>query len=203
MDAAPSPPPTDVPSTATTGAAPAGDGGLRHASVDSPVGVLRVVVDADGSLAGLYLPEHRPAPRSEALGVEVPGPAVAQDAALAAAVAAVLAHLDGAAASVAVPVAEVAGTEFQRAVWARVAAIPYGETATYGQLAAAVGRPTAVRAVGAAIARNPVCLAVPCHRVVATGGAVTGYAGGVELKRWLLDLEASHSGQLTAPAPPA
>ncbi len=68
--------------------------------------------------------------------------------------------------------------------------MPYGSTVTYGELAAAVGRPAAVRAVGAANGRNPVCIVVPCHRVVGAGGALTGYSGGLDRKRALLALEA-------------
>jgi methylated-DNA-[protein]-cysteine S-methyltransferase len=81
------------------------------------------------------------------------------------------------------------GTEFDRAVWAAVADIGYGETATYGELAARIGHPGAARAVGAANGRNPIALVVPCHRVIGAGGALTGYAYGVERKRALLELE--------------
>jgi methylated-DNA-[protein]-cysteine S-methyltransferase len=82
-----------------------------------------------------------------------------------------------------------AGTDFDHTVWAAVAEIGYGETATYGELAARIGRPGAARAVGAANGRNPIALVVPCHRVVGSGGALTGYAYGVERKRALLELE--------------
>jgi len=81
------------------------------------------------------------------------------------------------------------GTDFQRAVWRQVSAIPYGATRSYGEIAAALGRPTASRAVGAAVGRNPIWLAIPCHRVVGRGGALTGYAGGLERKARLLELE--------------
>jgi methylated-DNA-[protein]-cysteine S-methyltransferase len=87
------------------------------------------------------------------------------------------------------------GTEFQRAVWAALRQIPVGETRTYGQLASAIGRPSAVRAVGLANGANPVGLAVPCHRVIGASGAMTGYAGGVERKRWLLAHEARGVGR--------
>jgi methylated-DNA-[protein]-cysteine S-methyltransferase len=83
------------------------------------------------------------------------------------------------------------GTEFQRRVWNAVAGIPYGTTTTYSAVAAALGRPTACRAVGAANGRNPLALVVPCHRVVGASGALTGYGGGLERKRALLDLEAA------------
>lgn len=82
-----------------------------------------------------------------------------------------------------------AGTDFQRAVWEALRAIPYGGTRTYGEIAAAVGRPKAVRAVGQANHVNPLPIFIPCHRVVGKGGALTGYAGGLDLKRALLALE--------------
>jgi len=82
------------------------------------------------------------------------------------------------------------GTDFQRRVWRAVEAIPYGTTTTYSALAASLGRPAARRAVGAANGRNPLPIVVPCHRVVGSTGALTGYGGGLERKRALLDLEA-------------
>jgi len=81
---------------------------------------------------------------------------------------------------------DVGGTEFQRLVWVELQAIPPGETRTYAELAAAIGRPTAVRAVGAANGANPVSIVVPCHRVVGADGSLYGYAGGLPLKRALL-----------------
>lgn len=167
---------------------------LLHAVADSPLGPLRIVVDGDGALTGLYLPGHRPPPPDGALGREVP----ADHPAPSRAVAAVLAYLDGDAPGVDVPLAPVAGTAFQQAVWAHLATIPYGATRTYGQVADAVGRPGAHRAVGAANARNPRCLVVPCHRVLGSGGALVGWAGGVERKRWLLDLEAEGAAALSS-----
>jgi methylated-DNA-[protein]-cysteine S-methyltransferase len=82
-----------------------------------------------------------------------------------------------------------AGTRFQRRVWDAVASIPYGATASYSEIAGAVGRRSACRAVGAANGRNPLPIVVPCHRVVGARGALTGYGGGLERKRALLDLE--------------
>jgi methylated-DNA-[protein]-cysteine S-methyltransferase len=84
---------------------------------------------------------------------------------------------------------EPQGTEFQRSVWNALAAIPFGETRSYGQIAAKVGRPKAARAVGMANNRNPIAVIVPCHRVIGAGGALVGYAGGLERKTWLLDHE--------------
>ena len=83
------------------------------------------------------------------------------------------------------------GTPFQREVWKALIALPFGETVSYGALAERLGRPGAARAVGRANATNPIALVVPCHRVVGASGALTGYAGGLELKRALLDFEHS------------
>lgn len=84
------------------------------------------------------------------------------------------------------------GTPFQRMVWAALLSIPYGETRTYGQIAAAIGHPGAARAVGMACRTNPLGLVIPCHRVVGTDGALTGYAGGLALKANLLQHEGVH-----------
>lgn len=81
------------------------------------------------------------------------------------------------------------GTAFQRRVWAALEGIPYGETTTYAKLAAEIGHPGSARAVGAANGANPLAIVVPCHRVIGAGGSLTGYAGGLAAKRWLLDLE--------------
>ena len=89
---------------------------------------------------------------------------------------------------------KTAGTVFQRAVWAALRAIPAGETRSYAQLAAAIGAPRAVRAAGLANGQNPVAVIVPCHRVIGANGTLTGYAGGLERKRWLL----AHEGVRTA-----
>jgi len=81
------------------------------------------------------------------------------------------------------------GTPFQRVVWAALREIPPGRTTSYGQLAARLGRPGASRAVGLANGANPVAIAVPCHRVIGADGTLTGYGGGIERKRWLLEHE--------------
>ena len=81
------------------------------------------------------------------------------------------------------------GTEFERRVWQALRAIPYGETRTYGQLAASIGKPSASRAVGRANSRNPLSIFIPCHRVIGAGGKLVGYAGGLDLKTRLLKLE--------------
>jgi methylated-DNA-[protein]-cysteine S-methyltransferase len=93
------------------------------------------------------------------------------------------------------------GTAFQRQVWAALRRIPSGTTTTYGRLAASIGRTDASRAVGAANGANPIAIIVPCHRVIGAGGNLTGYAGGVERKQWLLAHESaggSHSGMSSA-----
>ncbi len=89
------------------------------------------------------------------------------------------------------------GTAFDHRVWDAVAAIPYGETVTYGEIARAIGSPNGARAVGTANGRNPIPIIIPCHRVVAAGGKLGGYGGGLPLKRRLLDLETTR--QLSAP----
>lgn len=113
-------------------------------------------------------------------------------------------------------VVDTGGTAAQQAVWSALRQIPAGETRSYGELARRIGRPRAARAVGAAAAANPVAIVVPCHRLVGSDGALTGYAGGLERKRWLIAHEARHARQpaptawwsgsppaLTAPAEPA
>ncbi|WP_312699924.1 methylated-DNA--[protein]-cysteine S-methyltransferase [Sedimentibacter sp.] len=84
---------------------------------------------------------------------------------------------------------ELKGTEFQKRVWEELCNIPYGETRTYKQIAEAVGNPKSSRAVGAANGKNPVWIAVPCHRVIGADGSLTGYAGGIEFKKVLLEIE--------------
>ena len=89
---------------------------------------------------------------------------------------------------------DLVGTPFQRRVWDALFAIPYGETMTYRDLAFALGRPGGAQAVGGAVARNPVSIIVPCHRVLGSDGSLTGYAWGLHVKRWLLDHESRGVG---------
>ncbi len=84
---------------------------------------------------------------------------------------------------------DLRGTAFQTSVWRELCTIPYGETRSYGELALAIGRPNAPRAVGAANGANPIAIIVPCHRVIGSNGALTGYGGGIPTKSWLLALE--------------
>jgi methylated-DNA-[protein]-cysteine S-methyltransferase len=90
------------------------------------------------------------------------------------------------------------GTPFQRQVWEMLLAIPYGETMTYQEIALALGKPGGSQAVGGAVARNPVSIIVPCHRVLGSDGSLTGYMWGTHVKRWLLDHERQHSGRPAA-----
>src|SRR5690606_5293082 len=98
-------------------------------------------------------------------------------------------YFDGRRASFELPLDLRLGTAFQQSVWQALLRIPRGETTSYGELSRRVGRPLAARAVGAAVGRNPMSVVVPCHRVLGAGGALTGYAGGLERKTALLRLE--------------
>jgi methylated-DNA-[protein]-cysteine S-methyltransferase len=93
-----------------------------------------------------------------------------------------------------------AGTAFQRQVWNALLTIPFGETRSYGQIARQIGKPSAVRAVGAANGRNPVSIITPCHRVIGSGGKLTGFAGGLDVKARLLALEGGQTDALSSPA---
>lgn len=93
---------------------------------------------------------------------------------------------------------DFAGTEFQRKVWTALLAIPFGETRSYSQIALQIGHPKAVRAVGAANGRNPISIVTPCHRVIGASGALTGFAGGLAAKQYLLALETGHSAKLVS-----
>lgn len=94
------------------------------------------------------------------------------------------------------------GTPFQKEVWALLAKIGFGDTRSYGDLARDLGKPSASRAVGAAVGRNPVSIVVPCHRIIGASGALTGYAGAIDRKRFLLDLEGGAPRNLAAPSSP-
>lgn len=154
---------------------------VAHTVVDSPVGPLTLVA-RDGVLSGLYMTEQRYRPAEASFG--------ARDASLLGDVVEQLAeYFSGSRTRFDVPL-DLVGTPFQRAVWTALLAIPYGETVSYGELARVLGRPTAARAVGLANGHNPISIIVPCHRVVGSGGSLTGYGGGIARKRHLLDFEA-------------
>lgn len=103
------------------------------------------------------------------------------------------AYLDGRLRAFTLPLAP-RGTPFMQAAWRELARIPYGTTATYGQLASRLGNAKAARAVGLANNRNPIPLILPCHRVVGSDGKLTGFRGGLPMKAWLLEMEAAHAG---------
>lgn len=156
-----------------------------HTVIDSPYGPLTLVADGD-RLTGLYLAEQRHRPAAETFGRrESPDVAPFQQAG-----AQLAEYFEGRRTAFELPL-ELRGTDFQRTVWRGLAAIPYGVTLTYGELAERVGRPTAARAVGLANGRNPIAIVIPCHRVVGSTGALTGYGGGLDRKRRLLALESS------------
>lgn len=161
---------------------------VHTAEFESPIGALRVA-SSDRGLAWLGLP------RASGRGLEgwlvrhAPGAKrVAAWAPNQQAIAQVLEFLEGKRRAFELDL-DLRGTPFQLAVWGAVAAIPYGETRSYAEVARSVGHPAAVRAVGAANGANPIPLVVPCHRVVASGGALGGYGGGLPLKRRLLAME--------------
>ncbi|WP_078843794.1 methylated-DNA--[protein]-cysteine S-methyltransferase [Streptomyces albus] len=161
-----------------------------HTVVDSPVGPLTLVA-TDGVLSGLYMTGQRHRPAEETFGSPTgPGGAPFGDV-----VRFLDAYFAGERPDFDLPL-HMAGTPFQRKVWAALRDIPYGETLSYGELATALGRPTASRAVGMANGRNPIGIIVPCHRVIGAGGGLTGYGGGLDRKRQLLALE----GAIPAPA---
>lgn len=148
------------------------------ATIDSPFGTIVIEVD-DGAVVRLELADGPPVPTSTA---------PATDPVLAAATTQLREYLAGERTSFDLPL-RPAGTPFQQDVWAELQRIPYGTTITYAELADRVGRPRAHRAVGSANGANPIAIVVPCHRVVATGGGLGGYAYGTDTKRRLLDLE--------------
>jgi methylated-DNA-[protein]-cysteine S-methyltransferase len=148
--------------------------------IDSPLGELTLVAH-DGVLAGLYFAEHSRRPRSSTFGSRY-------DAGFEAARKQLDEYFRGNRTTFDLPLAPH-GDAFQLRVWELLRRIPYGQTRSYGQLATELGDPTLARAVGAANARNPISVIVPCHRVVGADGALVGYAGGLSRKQFLLDLE--------------
>lgn len=164
----------------------------------SPVGRLRLIADERALLSvqrlgDLQLHDVGHPTRSEVAG------ATDRSRVLELACAQVEAYFRGELRAFTVPVGE-GGTAFQREVWAALCTIPFGEHRSYAWLAKEIGRPRAVRAVGAANGRNPLAIIVPCHRVIGSSGALTGYAGGLEMKRWLLAHEALDGFMTQGPA---
>jgi methylated-DNA-[protein]-cysteine S-methyltransferase len=145
-----------------------------------------LVVTSDTELVGLYFDGHARTPSTGDLPNRDSAPLEA-----------VRRELDeyfaGTRTSFEIPL-RLGGTEFQREVWSALIGIPHGTTATYRELAQRIGRPEAVRAVGAANARNPISIIVPCHRLVGSDGGLTGYGWGVDRKAWLIDHERRGTG---------
>jgi methylated-DNA-[protein]-cysteine S-methyltransferase len=153
--------------------------GVRHTITDSPVGPLTLVADG-AALIGLYFDGHGRTPRV-ALGER-------DDAGFAEAISQLGEYFAGTRTTFDLELAP-RGSAFELAVWQQLLKIPYGETRTYGQLAVAFGDPSGAQAVGNANGWNPISIIVPCHRVVGASGQLTGYAGGLSRKRFLLSLE--------------
>ncbi len=160
---------------------------LEVAEFHSPIGTIVLAV-RDGALASLVFADGWPDRRARLVKRfgEVDLRRVADPARVSGRLAAYFAGDLGALDAIAV---DPSGTPFQRRVWAALRTIPPGETVSYQTLARRIGAPTAVRAVGAANGDNPVGIVVPCHRVIGADGSLTGYAGGIERKRWLLTHE--------------
>lgn len=168
---------------------------LARRSIPTPAGPLRLLA-TDAALVGAYF-AAQPLPAG-ADGPEVAGPHPVLDAAARE----LTEYVEGRRTQFTLPLAPE-GTEFQRAVWTTLLSIPCGETRTYGWVAAQIDRPDAVRAVGTAIGRNPVGIVIPCHRVIGADGSLTGYAGGLDAKRWLLSHEKGSAIPGAAGAGPA
>ena len=153
---------------------------MYYTECDSPVGRLRLAGDGH-ALTLLDLPSGR--------SMRQPDPAWQRDAApFAEALRQLRAYFAGDLHTFSLALAP-AGTPFQRRVWDALLEIPYGATASYRDIAIAIGKPSAVRAVGLANGRNPIPIIIPCHRVIGSDGSLTGYGGGLDVKRFLLELE--------------
>lgn len=157
---------------------------MLYTLLESPLGALRIVGDGE-RIAAITMEQQRWAAPHECSWRR-------RDSAFAAARGQLREYFAGERREFALPLA-LDGTPFRLAVWRALATIPYGATRTYGELAAAIGRPGAARAVGLANGRNPFAVVLPCHRVVGAGGGLVGYGGGLERKAWLLRHEADVS----------
>lgn len=162
---------------------------MRWTVLDTPIGELSVGVD-DVGICGVRFGRVDMAGDTDALPGAEPLPGDPAGLVLAAAVAELRAYFAGELTGFTVPLHVRQGSGFERAVWTEMTTIPYGETRTYGEVAAAVGDPGAARAVGVACNRNPIPVIVPCHRIVGAGGKLVGFGGGLPRKRHLLELEA-------------
>ncbi len=159
-----------------------------------PVGDI-LVAGKERGICALIIAAHAAMPTAlDALQRYCPAPLVPDAGALADATTQLTDYLNGARQTFDLPL-DLVGTPFQRRVWDALLAIPYGDTVTYRDLARALGQPGGAQAVGGAVARNPVSIIAPCHRVLGSDGSLTGYAWGVHVKRWLLDHERRIAGR--------
>lgn len=153
----------------------------RHTIIDSALGELTLVADG-AALTGLYFPKHWYPPDPRTIGPR-------DDAGFDEARHQIEEYLDGRRTTFDLPI-EPRGDDFQQSIWSRLQQIGFGETTTYGAIAEEMGDRSLARRVGGAVGRNPLSMIIPCHRVVGVDGKLTGYAGGLGRKAWLLDLEA-------------
>jgi len=161
-----------------------------HTVIDSVVGTLTLVAE-EGVIVGLYMDLQRHRPDDDALGE--PDPRGREVEPFKAAADQLDAYFAGELTRFDLPLAP-RGSEFQQRVWAALQEIPYGRTESYGELAERIGSPGGARAVGLANGKNPIGIIIPCHRVVGADGSLTGYGGGLDRKKQLLDLELAASG---------
>lgn len=171
-----------------------------HKTISTTIGELTLVADANGAITGVEFGAREAAANgASAAATDRAGETAAGDApaapnhdataALEAAAAQLREYLAGERTDFDLPL-RPHGNEFEQAVWAELLRIPYGETTSYGEIARRIGHPGSARAVGRANGRNPIAIVVPCHRVIGSDGSLTGYGGGLDLKRALLTLEA-------------
>ena len=155
-------------------------GALCYAAIDSPIGPL-TLLGRGGSLVGIRFPDGEEAARP-------PRGAVENRSALEPAIRQLEEYFRGERRAFELPIAPQ-GSSFQKRVWEELLRIPFGETRSYGQIAEAIGLPDTARAVGAANGQNPIPIVIPCHRVIGASGALVGFGGGLDTKRWLLHHE--------------
>ena len=158
---------------------------IYYCYLASPIGQLMLVGDGE-NLTGLYLPNHKGVSNPDANWREATSPFADVSHQLSQ-------YFEGQRQTFDLQLKPV-GTPFQQQVWQELVEIPFGTTITYAQLAQRIGRHSASRAVGHANSRNPISIVVPCHRVIGADGKLTGYAGGLDKKRWLLDFEGTVTG---------
>jgi methylated-DNA-[protein]-cysteine S-methyltransferase len=155
---------------------------MHYSTLTTPIGELLLIADDDGALTAVHLPGRHGSTDGLQRNDALLEPARRQ----------LTEYFAGERTEFDLPLRPT-GAPFQLRVWEKLATIPYGETVSYGEIARELGHPTASRAVGAANGRNPIAIVVPCHRVIGANGSLTGYAGGLDQKRALLDLEAGRA----------